>query len=520
MVSILQRTVKEQDGLRPFQKATLNALQSDARLIMVEAPVGAGKSYIIRYIIEDNELSKFPIILTYPTKILMSAQIYALKKVFPNIKHWPDNPDISGELTLFEYSADALVRYLKDHPEIMKLDKSEIIGQVLRNHQFSARRNIIVTTPDVLHLIKKGFYRGSKRLEALLNKAIIVFDEFHLYTGLMNFMPLVEWLANSIAHKVVFLSATPTTTEDMQSFYQKYTTEKIEFNDSIGEESDTIFNYPLHLYIEECKYTITDVIIDQLRKFLPILPKPLAVIFDSIFRLRHLKPILEREFGGQFNILEYSGMKKDNISFDKNTIVLGTSSIEVGIEMPIKSLITEASYWTSAVQRLGRVGRLENGEAVILTRKRLTPFLKNGESLTRYELEQNVLKSALKETSGAMVSGEMFRGDSYPFIVIDKKSNFTMPYTEAIFSMFDIDDDFISNWQKLDQKQKREILREFRLSHEITEEILLRDNIFQFWGVVKGQLKSDYENVTAKHEDSSLTIYLNSSGKSYYFDGD
>jgi len=186
--------------------------------------------------------------------------------------------------------------------------------------------------------------------------------------------------------------------------------------------------------------------------------------------------------------------------------------------MPIKSLITEASYWTSAVQRLGRVGRFEKGEAILLTRKRLTPFLKSREKLTRDELEQEVLKSALKETSGAMVSGEMFRGDSYPFIVIDKENDFVMSYTEAIFSMFDIDDDFVTNWQKMNLHQKRELLKEYRLSHEKIEDILLRDRIFQFWGVVKGRLKAEYENVTTKFIDNSLTVYLDNSGKTYYFD--
>lgn len=518
MISIMPRTVKEQNNLRPFQKETLAALHSEARLIMVEAPVGAGKSYIIRRIVENKSLSGHPIILTYPTKILMNAQINALKKEFFNIRHWPDEPEVSAELTLFEYSTDALIRYIRNNPEIVRLDKSEIIGHVLRSHQFSSRRNIIVTIPDVLHLIKKGFFRGAQRLEALLNKAIVVFDEFHLYTGLTNFAPLIEWLADSVAHKIVFLSATPTTTEDLQDICQKYPTEKIEFKDSVGGKSDKVFNYPLHLNIEECRYTRTDVMLEQLKIYLPTLTKPIAVIFDSIFRLRHLKPVLEKEFGRQFNILEYSGMKKNNISFDTNTIVFGTASIEVGVEMPIKSLITEASYWTSAVQRLGRVGRMESGEAVLLSRKRITPFLRDRETLTRNELEQEVLKSALKETSGAMISGEMFRGDSFPFIVIDKENSLVMPYTEAIFSMFDIDDDFVTNWQKMDQKKKREILNEYRLTSEMVEELLLRDRIFQFWGVVRGRLKSEYENVIAKLSDDSLTICLNSSGKTYYFD--
>jgi hypothetical protein len=376
-----------------------------------------------------------------------------------------------------------------------------------------------VTTPDVLHIIKEGWYRGTQRLEALLNKAIVVFDEFHLYTGLKNFAPLIEWLVDSVADKIVFLSATPTTNEEIEDIWLKYPHEVIEFEDSIGGVNDKIFNYPLQLHVEECKYTKTDIILAQLKKYLPILPKPAAVIFDSVFRLRHLKPVLEKEFGSRLHILEYSGMKKDQLTFDKNTVILGTASVEVGVEMPIKSLITETSYWTSAIQRLGRVGRLDEGEAVLLTRKRLTPFLKDKTSLTRNELEQDILRSALKESMGTMVSGEMFRGDSYSFLVIDRGYNLVMPYSEAIFAMFDIEDDFVTNWQRLDHKQKREILKDdYRLSNDMIEDILLRDRIIPFWGVVSGRLKSEYENVTTKLADNELIISLNNSGKTYYFD--
>src|SRR3990172_10149435 len=98
MLSIMSRSVKEQKGLRPFQKATLDAVSSNARIIMVEAPVGAGKSYIIRRLVEDEYLAGQPIIITYPTKILMNAQVCALKKEIPYIRHWPDDSDVSGEI--------------------------------------------------------------------------------------------------------------------------------------------------------------------------------------------------------------------------------------------------------------------------------------------------------------------------------------------------------------------------------------------------------------------------------------
>jgi hypothetical protein len=519
MILVNSRTVKEYNGLRPFQEATLEALSSNTPLVLVEAPVGAGKSHIIRRIVEDEHLSGRPVILTYPTKILMSAQINALKKEFNSIRHWPDEPERGGSVTLFEYSSDSLVRFLRTRPDISKLDRSELIHSILRNHQFSSDRNIIVTTPDVLHILKEGWYRGSQRLGSLLRKAIVVFDEFHLYVKLMNFAPLIKWLLESIADKIIFLSATPTSNEDLLDLWQTYPSKVIEFGNSVGGETDRIFNYPLHLRIDECKYTRTDVMVERLRGYLPSISKPAAVIFDSVFRLRHLKGILEKEFSGELNIQEYSGMQKDQLKFDGNSVILGTASVEVGVEMPIRGLITEAAYWASAIQRLGRVGRLMDGEAVLLTRKRLSPFIKDRIKLTRTELEQDVLRPALRESMGSMISGEMFRGDSYAFLMIDRDDGLVIPYSQAIFSMFDIEQNFVENWQSLDQKTKRLLLEgDYNLSNRVAEEILLRDKIFPFWGIVSGKLKPEYEEVITKLSDNSLSIYLKDSGKTYYFD--
>jgi len=182
-------------------------------------------------------------------------------------------------------------------------------------------------------------------------------------------------------------------------------------------------------------------------------------------------------------------------------------------------LITEVAYWTSAIQRIGRVGRLTPGKVAVLTRKRLSPYLKERQELTRNEFEE-VLRQGLKERMGTMVAGEMFRGNSYAFLVIDKtQKNEVTPYTESIFSIFDIEEDFVvTNWRELDEKEKREILQdEFYLKNEAISEIILRDKIFPFWGVLTGRLKQEYENVTARLTQHELVIELKNSGKTYYF---
>jgi len=516
-IHLKKRTVKEKNGLRIFQYQTLEALKKNYELIIVEAPVGSGKSFIIRKIIEDKTFSVHPIILTYPTKILMNAQIISLKKEFKNIIHWPDEEEKDSEITIFEYSSDSLFRYLKNHPQINILDKSDLIQKMLLQHQYLSDRNIFVTTPDVLHLIKEGWYKNSKWISAYLNKAIIIFDEFHLYTNLENFAPLILWLLDTIAHKIIFLSASPTYNEELENLIRKKNVNFISFEDSVGTENDLVFNYPLKLYVEEFKYTNRNELLLKLENYIPILPKSICIIFDSIFRLRHLKPLIKQKFQDNYNIIEYSGMFKESSQIDDHTIILGTSSIEVGVELPIKSLITEAGYWTSAIQRLGRVGRFSTATAVLFVQKRLYPFLKGKTEISRTEFENQVLKKALKDQKGGLVAGEMFRGDSLSFLFVDNNGEI-FPYSEALFSMFTITNR-INNWKKLSHNQKVEILKEeFNLKDDTIDDVILRDKISPFVGVVSGKLNEKYQTIKKYVTPNIVRIDQIDSGKPFYFE--
>ncbi len=520
-LNITGRTVKSVNGIRPFQREVFSALEDQYRLITVEAPVGSGKSYIIRNVVDTSNFSDRPVLLTYPTKILMQAQVRELKKQYPKIKHWPNDPEEYGEVTLFEYSTDALVRHLKKNPELQRLDRSEIISNTLLSHQFCSRKNLIVTTPDVLHLIKRGIYRQSKRLASLLNGTIVFFDEFHLYTNLYNFAPLIEWLLDTLGAKVILLSATPTTSEELQDIKNHYSVKDISFDSSVGGEKDVTFNYPLKLTVTSCNYTKRNNLLKVLSYYLPDIDKPCAIIFDSVFRLMHLKSSLMNQFP-EISFYEYSGMQKEKIIFNDNTVVLGTASIEVGIEMPIKSLITEAAYWTSAIQRIGRAGRTEPGAVILLTKMNLVPFIQDRSVLSRDEFEKEILQSALKDSIGRMVSGEMFRGDSYPFLIVDTEYREAFSYTEAVFSMYDIDDtNYCDDWQTMTRGEKREYLADdCRLTKNQIEDILIRDMLVPFWGVVAGRLKEKYEKVTVKSTDDELIVCSGPSGteKTYYFE--
>ncbi|VVB93747.1 Uncharacterised protein [uncultured archaeon] len=374
---------------------------------------------------------------------------------------------------------------------------------------------MVVTSPDVLHLlVNRKAYKGSKRIQNLLNGAFIFFDEFHLYSNLKNFPILIQNLLEGMAAKIVFLSATPYQNEELKQIIEENQSKFIDFKNSQTDNKGTIFNYPLDVEICSFNYTNLNQNLNKLIELIPKYEKPMAIIFDSVFRLQRLKKDLEKEFNSKFKIIEWSGFKKDNaVPLDDNTIVLGTSSIEVGIDMYFKTLITEVSYWTSAIQRIGRVGRKCDGKVIIFTNKNFTPYLKKDE-LERDEFENKVLREALKDPSDKMIAGEMFRGDSYNFLIRDEESNQVHNYSEALFAMFAINDK-IHDWRQLDFEEKRDALEYMGIDNN-QNQYLLQDKIFPYWGIVKGKLKNKYTRVSAIYSENNNELIITDSDNNEY----
>ncbi len=526
-IGVEPRFVKQDGNLRIFQKESLKAIkESKERIILVEAPVGSGKSHVIRRVILDEFFKEKPIILTYPTKILMKAQVGAMRKELEKTAVWPDESFIRGGINIFNYSSSSLISYIqKNVKNYESLEKWEILDKIIVQQALFSKKRVIVTSPDVLHILvnleRYGSKSKSRKIENYINNCFVFFDEFHLYYNLEHFPELINNLLQKIATKVILLSATPYFGNEFEKIKPEYGLKEINFRNSIGTERDTPpFNYPLEVEIRSFKYTNRYETLEQLKTLIPKLEKPAAVIFDSVFRLQHLKREIERYFEGEFEIKEWHGMKKsEKLRLTPKTVVLGTSSIEVGIDMNFKSLITEASYWTSAIQRVGRVGRKSDGKVIIFTKNDFTPFLKRitEQSISRDYFENEILKKGLNDPIGGLVSGVMFRGDSYNFVIQDMNTMDIFPYSEALFAMFEIDD-LIDDWKTLTSKEKRECLEDWEFGGKI-DEILLYDKIQPFWGVLKGRLKDNYTRVTVKYEKEDNELYIEADETFIFYGG-
>lgn len=549
-LQIEPRYVKEEDGLRPFQKQTLKAIKdSSAKIVEVEAPVGSGKSHIIRELIDKPLCKEKAIVLTYPTKILMDVQVRAIRDAFGKSQPfavWPDDREkfpVSNGINIFKYSSDTLIKYFSMNEGAYDAfaNRGVLLGKGMFLLQYG-KCQIFVTTPDVLWLIYSRKYRGAKNIQAQLKSGIVFFDEFHVYANLHNFYNLLENLIiKSKIDKVVLLSATPFVREKEWAKIEDKLAEtqiaqvSVDFKGSQGTPDDKIFNYPLELKLLNFKYIDRNLSLKHLAEILDRIQTPAAIIFDSIFRLKHLKPELE-QFKDRFKFREWSGMRKDKdvpelVRNQENVVALGTSAIEVGIDMKFRSLITEASNWASAVQRIGRVGRMpylpnsnilaNKGFVYLFVNSRDTfNRLKNEDILSR-DLFENILQDTLPDPAQEMVGGELFRGESYSFILIDKYLDNPVVYSEAIFSMYEIDESQCRHFFG-DDREKASILKDCGVrDKKLINELILRDKLFPIWGVIISDgLRNTYDRILKVEEGEKpkeVTVCTESNPSGFHF---
>lgn len=502
------------DGLRSFQRETLGALDTGGkRILVVHAPVGAGKSHIVGELLkrQAGQAKRSQVILTFPTLALMNAQVESLRQrewisviqADPQGRFPMGDP---GKAALFAYGSDVIYRVLALQEQPERIDKAAFLESALDTVFWSSRAGAVVTTPDVLFLMLRGAY--DRNLKAHAKGAVIFLDEFHLYHNLGNFKILLEKLLGYGA-RLVFMSATPYFSGDVQNFLKEYQ-EQIEEIHCVEETGDGAvpFNHALDAEVWNLRYTIKEASIQALLRILPACPKPAAVIFDSVFRLMQVTPSLERQLkerAPSLQFIQYHGITKDPLRLTSDTILWGTSSIEVGVDFKnLRTLVTESSYWPNAIQRLGRVGRHGPGKAYLLTAVRFDPVWKElGPTCSRTDFEQKGMMRVLRDPKHEVIHGNMFRGDSQTFVLLnlgaDDESRRIVIYDESVFSMFDIQD-FCENWRKLGGwNEKREVLRKYRFPEDRIREILLKDLVFPFRGLLVGKLRSWYRPIAVRN---------------------
>jgi hypothetical protein len=142
------------------------------------------------------------------------------------------------------------------------------------------------------------------------------------------------------------------------------------------------------------------------------------------------------------------------------------------------------------------------------------------DTFSRYDFER-VLQDTLPDPHAQMIGGELFRGDTYSFILIDRYIEKPVVYSQAIFSMYEVNESQIRNFLG-SESDKRNILKNAGIEDEgLIDELILRDKLVPIWGVIVSDgLRNGYDrilNIEKGEDPECVAIYTQSNPAGFHF---
>jgi CRISPR-associated endonuclease/helicase Cas3 len=265
-------------------------------------------------------------------------------------------------------------------------DEHEVTRQteLLRN---LTDREILLANPDIYHLLMNGYYlRGNdardKMFDPLIkNFELTVFDEFHIFSApqivsVVNAMLLVR-ATHGTGRKFLFLSATPS--EQLRQYLEraglrykivpgKYLHARADEASSIDPDDYRCITRQVELSFDVIRrpdnpaeaWLLENVETVILNFFGQHPGSRCAVILNSVGAVkrcvRQLAPLLARHGLTVGENTGFSTREERRASLGKD-VLIGTSTIDIGVDFQINLLIFEATDAGNFIQRLGRLGR-------------------------------------------------------------------------------------------------------------------------------------------------------------------
>ncbi len=355
------------------QAATLEALRDPTVDVVINtAMTGDGKS------------------LTIVLETFFGERYYSVLAMYPTNELARDQEgQMQQYIATFKPQGKPRVSRLSG-PELEIYAENEDLRKAAALNTLSQQREILLTNPDIFHYLHQGAYlrKGDSpdllwgRMDKDFN--LFVFDEFHIFdapqiASVINTMLLIRH--TNQPKKFLFLSATPD-----QPLIDLL--EKSGFRTKvINPQAENKYQFPT---TELERQTLADqhwrqVVrgIDLKFVSLPLQAKALeewlraqgemilehfmqqpgtkgAIILNSIAAVKRLLPYFRELFQVKGLVVsENTGLSSKSVK-EKSLqadLVLGTSTIDVGVDFKINLLLFESADAGSFIQRLGRLGR-------------------------------------------------------------------------------------------------------------------------------------------------------------------
>ncbi|MEA5503840.1 type I-D CRISPR-associated helicase Cas3' [Halotia wernerae UHCC 0503] len=358
------------------QAATLEALRDpNIDVVFNTAMTGDGKSLAAYLEVLQGEFSAIGL---YPTNELARDQEM-------QIRGYIDKFQPEDEPRVVRLSGADLEIYAENEG----LKKSAAIATLTN------QREALLTNPDIFHYLHRGVYiiRGDSpdKLWGKIDKDfdLFVFDEFHVFAApqiasVINTMLLIR--CTNRRKKFLFLSATPDTNLigrlEKAGFSCKIINpieqNKYQFPDTPeqGQQLQAqgwrqvartiLLNFiPLESSFKASETWLKENSGLILAQFQQYPGSKGAIILNSIAAVKRLKVFFQdilKPYGltvGENTGLSGKGIKEQSLTAD---LVIGTSTIDVGVDFKINFLIFESSDAGNFIQRLGRLGRHDEYE--------------------------------------------------------------------------------------------------------------------------------------------------------------
>ncbi len=363
--------------LYQYQAQALDEIKkSESCLLEVYAGTGMGKTAVATLAALDGAARTA--LFVYPTNELIENQVRSIKKICK----------VAGleEPEVVTVHAADLLRLIKEK-ELSS--KSSALRRALYP-RVDGRTKFVLTNPDTLHLMIRMRYGGKRRygkraaeiLAALSNYRTLVIDEFHSYekrelSSLYFDIALARYI--NLFDQILLMTATPH--KGIQEYLKR-----------IVHASDMKRPNPIQCMSEDQGMTVVhnvkieirpqdDADLLQMKDHLVSLREelgelrannpnddyiPACVILNSVISARALTEMLMGDFD-ESEIKESHGLIPQPLRRNRSgaLVLVGTSSIEVGIDFDTSHLLFEAWNASSALQRLGRVGRHREGQAIL-----------------------------------------------------------------------------------------------------------------------------------------------------------
>jgi len=352
------------ENLWPYQHQveTYNALiGDDFDVIFNTAITGDGKSLAGQLPVLLRGW-KSPLFAMYPTNELARDQLGQLRD---SQETWETMLQIG---TLNSARLDKIMT-LGDYSQ-----RGDALMGLLRNN------DITLTNPDIFHLVMQQFYvRPKDAPDKIIGPMVarfrqFTFDEFHIFNtpqvvSVLNALLFIHEMSGNLSHKFLFLSATPG--ELMLEYLDRSGLAVKEISGNYLHTSSQpdkekwrriLHGTEIHFALGRVETWVEEHLEDTLLPFfVERTPRAKgAIIVNSVAAAHRLLRIIQPEFREHdLTVLPNTGLTSQPLrarSYEAD-LLIGTSTVDVGVDFQINFLLFESRDAGSFLQRLGRLGR-------------------------------------------------------------------------------------------------------------------------------------------------------------------